>query len=1654
MRDEASSRVSEIHLSQPITVALQICLVLLLRSWGVTPSAVTSHSSGEIAAAYTVGLLSLREALGVVYYRGELARKHQNLAGDTKGGMLAAGVGPAEAGTYLANTAAGGRVVVACVNSPESVTLSGDLPDLEEVAARLEKDGRFARRLKVPLAYHSHHMLSMAPEYTERLRAILPSKPSWPGGVVFASPVTGDVVTSPDLLTPEHWARNLTSPVLFSDAFEAMCFGADPEGPASVDMVVEVGPHGTLAGPIRQILHGRKLEYASCLQRKKNAVETMQNLACELLGRGYAVSLGAVNNPLGAHEEFVPGLPTYPWNHSTRYWVESRVNKELRHKRFPPHELLGLPISGGNPLVPTWRNFLRLSDVPWLADHKVDSEVVLPGAAYISAAIEAVRLLTDASEENIAAYRVRDVEFLNALTISESSSSGGIETLLRLQPCNHQVQDADGWYDFEFSFLSPGDVWVQNCRGAVSAVVKGAVDDHAIPAELPDSDSFLGIGSTVRDFNAAAQLDFAREMSIEYGPAFRNLADGFVADNRAVTNLRIGEATQVPEAYVVHPTTLDCIIQATYTSLPPETSRRSMVLPRSIQSMFIPRSLNRQGGDKLRVLSELQNSAEKGFTSAVWAQNHAKGNVISPPSALQIENLFCQAVPRATESTTGLETLCSKSRWEPDILHNIPSAVKDSMRITLNDDEAEFEKKMLRAAYYLICDAVAKLEPTEKEKWEWHHKIMYDWMRAMVKLGESGELCPGSKTWGRASKGVRQKLVDELKSGEASGRLTVRVGQKLVEILCGTVTPLELMMEGNLLSQYYMELPKLKARTYKHLAALAELFIVKNPGAKVLEIGGGTGGATRVVLDAFSARGNGSGSLLGHYTFTDVSSGFFEAARQTLADWEGLVEFKRLDIEADPIQQLSPDAEGSYDLIVASMVLHATKNLKQTMTNVRRLLKPGGKLLLIETTRDRLDMQLIFGTLPGWWLSEEPSRKMSPNVSLERWDEVLRETRFTGVEFDVGDCEQPQYQCSSVILSSAAAVTAPAWPSSVSVVYASQVPPQLWLAQLSKRVMATLGIAVDVESLGEVQAENNKGYIFTEDMVRPFLHGADKTAFSKLQQLLVRGSSILWLSCGGSLDAVAPEFALTQGLLRTLRQEDAGKRCIQLDFEQDPDGPWTEDKIDHIVHVLQETFDEGIEIDSIDWEYAVKDSVLHVPRIYPDEIDDWAPKGELQAFQHPQRRLVWETSSPRSAGAVHFTPDTSYDDNEISGSMIEVEPKAFHLTAAQDQHNPDDDLVAYELAGIVTRLGHDTGESGLQVGDRVCGISKGHFASTARSHWTSIAKIADSMSFEQAACIPIAYATAYHSLIQVARLQRGESVLVHGAADRVGQAAAVIAQQVGAQVFATCSTEAQQQLLVSTYNLSPDDVLLSGQNEKKFKASIMHHTNHRGVDVVLNSVVGSPFKATWECIARFGRFVELNRPDHSTGRRLEPPTFDRCATYTVVDILQLAEYNGRLMKEALEGSIHMCHDTPHTLPLTQFSISQLDVALSRVQQETRAGGVIVVPREGELVNVSRLKCPVDYPISPTSLPDKMIEHVFTKTTGHLWLTATLARQPQCNLSHRRRRGWHRPSCCGLDVDQRGQEYPHHFPQRRGASGGCRSCAGGRESWLHPPDPQL
>ena len=388
--DEGYSRINEPALSQPICTALQIALVSLLRSWGVNPSAVVGHSSGEIAAAYAVGGLSKESAWKVAYYRGILTSRliRSNQESRT---MMSVGLSETEVAPYLEKVYAKcqkGIIAVGCINSPCNVTVTGSGAMLDELSRLLEGEDVFVRKLKVDAAYHSEYMREIAPEYEGLLQRLEAGEASQTDAKMFSS-VTGKENTISELKTRDYWVRNLVSPVRFTEAMKHICTKSSKKllkklngaEKISVDYLVEVGPHAALRGPIREILQSVKSEhigYSSMLVRNESAVQTSLEVAGQLYCLGCPVRVDLVNK---SHEQLsvkmLIDLPEYQFNHTKRYWLESRLSKEFRFRQSPRHELLGTSAVDWNPLEARWRNLITLSENPWIQDHQVSNTIDL-----------------------------------------------------------------------------------------------------------------------------------------------------------------------------------------------------------------------------------------------------------------------------------------------------------------------------------------------------------------------------------------------------------------------------------------------------------------------------------------------------------------------------------------------------------------------------------------------------------------------------------------------------------------------------------------------------------------------------------------------------------------------------------------------------------------------------------------------------------------------------------------------------------------------------------------------------------------------------------------------------------------------------------------------------------------------------------------------------------------------------------------------------------------------------------------------------------------------------------------------------------------------------------------------------------------------------
>ncbi|GKZ68150.1 type I Iterative Polyketide synthase (PKS) [Aspergillus niger] len=437
-----SEHIAEPDIAQPLYTAFQIAIVDQLRKWGITPSAVVGHSSGEIAAAYAAGMLSAQEAFATSFYRGQAVAQE-----GPAGSMLAVGVGMDRIEPYICDT----DVVIACENSPESVTLSGSESSTEKLRLQLEASEVFVRVLKTGRPYHSPAMKAIAPLYEQLLReADSEAGSSAPSErlsrVPMISSVTGRQVYENDI-NSRYWVKNVINRVRFHAAITEL---KSIEELKQLSHFVEIGPHSALSGPLKQIISAnsltQRIKYIPTIIRGSDSCNDLLRVAGRLFLSGYSVRWHGIMHDLCKKPgpRLLADLPSYQWNYTKEYWRETRLSQEQRQQSEPRHDLLGRRVAG-------------LSNTIY-----VGSEVLLPGAAYIAIAIEALRQISDTLFSSSNGTCLKDIEFQQGLVIPDTDN--GIEVVTRLPRQSNKGSD---WFTFTVESLLDNN-WTTHCSGHIT----------------------------------------------------------------------------------------------------------------------------------------------------------------------------------------------------------------------------------------------------------------------------------------------------------------------------------------------------------------------------------------------------------------------------------------------------------------------------------------------------------------------------------------------------------------------------------------------------------------------------------------------------------------------------------------------------------------------------------------------------------------------------------------------------------------------------------------------------------------------------------------------------------------------------------------------------------------------------------------------------------------------------------------------------------------------------------------------------------------------------------------------------------------------------------------------------------------------------------
>ncbi|KAL5604829.1 hypothetical protein BROUX41_001833 [Berkeleyomyces rouxiae] len=600
---EEGSQIADVDIAQLVTTVVQVACVDLLTSFGVKAECVIGHSSGEIAAAYAARKITRQSAWSCAFLRGLWVHLLLVRDPDVEGGMISAGLSAGDASALLEELQLDrSRVVVACVNSPRSVTISGRSSEMAVVAKELAARKIFHRVLQIPCGYHSPDMGRIEVDYVQSLYIHPQNEDSFSAAGVASAPIMYSSLLGRALdkkpLSNQYWGMNLTRQVQFQAGLEAMVSSfTEPSSTNRPTIFIEVGTGGGMRTPVLDSIAGHfsgkrsQPKYLSLLNmRQPSELAVIQRLG-EMWTYGIDMDMSKMvlrspTVPLGQLSCLVD-LPSYPWNHETTYWSQSRLTTAHLTRTWPRRDLIGSRSMDSTPFESKWRGFHRLAENPWIKDHKVQGTILYPAAGMIAMVIEAASELAAEKSGAFVAFEIMDFVIHQAMVVPADAQ--GLESTLSLK-LDHASQTPS--YAF--------DIYSQTFFGAPQRNASGTL---ALISASPEHDLLLAKQNArllecysicKQDSSTIELYETLESIGLQYGPTFRNITQISRKGSCAYATLKVPDTrATMPHAFefehIIHPATLDSMLHALFS---PESQP---MVPIGIEKIVVSASL--RGGN-------------------------------------------------------------------------------------------------------------------------------------------------------------------------------------------------------------------------------------------------------------------------------------------------------------------------------------------------------------------------------------------------------------------------------------------------------------------------------------------------------------------------------------------------------------------------------------------------------------------------------------------------------------------------------------------------------------------------------------------------------------------------------------------------------------------------------------------------------------------------------------------------------------------------------------------------------------------------------------------------------------------------------------------------------------------------------------------------
>jgi NADPH:quinone reductase-like Zn-dependent oxidoreductase/SAM-dependent methyltransferase len=999
--------------------------------------------------------------------------------------------------------------------------------------------------------------------------------------------------------------------------------------------------------------------------------------------------------------------------------------------------------------------------------------------------------------------------------------------------------------------------------------------------------------SVKKIINSAQWYETFARVGLRYGPTFQGLSKIFAAGDSNMTEAEVGleptaKIMKGESRYLVHPATLDASMQlsilAAHKSAATKFNRAFM--PTLFESVKIWPDVARKSQSSAKSYTSATLKGVRGLSADIVLMD-MQGHRI-----LEATNLFLtssdQSAPKLIEDPAPFTRMV----WKPEFDHLTTITMEQMYPPVILSNDAVIPSLNHLALHQLVQFKTTNPEVFEKGSDQPHLQRLLDWTTKKLDLANEDQNSP-TRVIMEYSNEFRaseiERLSEILVPQSSEARLMCRLYSSLPSIYSGEKTGIQVALQDNLLLDNY-ETGQVYREGNRRLASTVALYAHQNPAIKILEVGAGTGSATNEIIPAL--KGDSPWRQYLEYRFTDTTTSFLAGAEERFSNFDGMT-FGAFDMEKSGESQ---GYQQDWDVVIASNVIHATSDIKRTLINIRNVLKPGGKMILLELTQSQLSAGLVLGTFSDFWKADndpEFPRYDGPFLSKDLWRTVLPIAGFEGLDFYLDDYSGNNVSatviCATTANPPASIPRAFSTPEQEGITMVYRHGPSPFMEPMAIHISRIGGMPIELIPLTKINAARYRRFIFLLEISNPFFIDVTPEEWTKLQSALGSSVSSLWLTKGDLMTGKEPLHAIISGLTRGMKTENRTLRFSILDLDKVPND--SDKNLFDLVTELENRVSDNTRIND-DFEFRYKDNILYISRLTADDTLNEKSKAKANLNSAEEQipltdlkttPLQLAIEKPGVLSTIHFKQDPDFS-KQLAVDEVEIEVKFAgvnnkDIAVLTGKHHSDS--FSDECSGIITQTGSEV--KNLNIGDRVYCQSFSKFGNFVREKAAFCQRLENDDTLEGASTLPIAFSTALYGLVDLGGLCKGESVLIQSATGAVGLAACQIAKMIGAEIYATVGTdEKKKELLGMGYGIQENHIL--GSRDKFSAMKLRENTGGKGIDVILCSARGELMHEYWRCIATCGRFIEIGRTEVLENGKLSLGVFRRNATFASFDL--------------------------------------------------------------------------------------------------------------------------------------------------------------------------